>query len=822
MHKLSALFSFLFCFLSLSILAQEKQTQFSLLCVVQTEDSSEIDNFTLQLFNKKGALLNASVNVQKYLLPEGLYTLSIKSPGYFAQEQEVQLSANLTLVFRLKENIIDRQNYTVKAIQGTEKSAFSYKTLSAIELARVNLGQDFTVLMGNTPSAITTSDAGAGVGYTGIRIRGSDATRINVTINGIPINDAESHGVFWVNMPDLASSTSSVQIQRGAGSSTIGSGAFGANINIQNQSQSPKPFVQIQQSMGSFNTYKSSLQFGTGALGKLNFSGRLSKINSDGYIDRASSDLKAFQFNLSYTSKKWSIHVITFGGQEKTYQSWYGTPESRIKNDTAEMNRYADRNYLSGAERDNLLNSGRTYNYYQYQNQTDNYGQYHYQLHLFKKLSETVHLNSSFFTSTGKGFFEEFKNDASFNQYGVANFVNGSDTLTNTNLVRQRWLDNIYYGNFSSLNYKKNKIDLIVGLSLTEYDGKHHGDIVWASIAQPFGKDYRYYQSKSKKTELNAFAKFNYKISSQLKVDAEFQVRNIQYSGAGNDNDLKPIQFDVHYLFMNPKLAMVYEFNRKSRLYSSFSVANREPVRSDLIDNTQSSQPLPENLKDFELGYIYKAEAKMFQFNIYNMQYRNQLVLTGELNDVGSSLRRNAKISYRRGIECILEYPFLQKTNYRLSVDANLNLSANKIKNFEDVYYNYDNNTVIKDFYKNTDIAYSPNLIGFVGVNFHSIKNLDLQVNFKKVGAQYLDNTSSSSRKIDAYHTFNLGMQKTLALKNQSKLVIKALVNNVNGIFYSNNGYTYKYVVSGKLVTENFYYPQSPTNFMLGVDFKFL
>jgi iron complex outermembrane receptor protein len=821
MKQQAVLWGILFCLFSNAVFAQQKPL-YKLSCTVKVPENLELESYTIQVFDTEMSLKKESIGAADFLLPNGVYFIEVLAPGFRHDRLRVFLEKDYAVEIVLQENVLDRQNHTVKAIQVREKNGYAFTPVTAKQLSRINLGQDFTYLIGNTPSALTTSDAGSGVGYTGIRIRGSDATRINVTINGIPINDAESHGVFWVNMPDLASSTSSVQIQRGAGSSTLGSGAFGANINIQNLNQSALPFLQLQQSIGSFNTFKSTLQFGTGKLGNFNFSGRLSKINSDGYIDRAASDLKAFQFNLSYTQKTWSITALSFGGKEKTYQSWYGTPESRIKNDVQGMNDYADRNYLSAADRDNLLNSGRTYNYYNYKNQTDNYWQNHYQLHLFKTINQKLNFKSSFFTSTGKGFYEECKSDAAFAKYGVANFTNNTDTILSTDLVRQRWLDNIYYGNFSSLNYKNNKTDFIAGISISQYDGKHHGDVIWASIAQPFGKDFRYYQSKSKKTELNTFAKLNYRFSPKLQADAEFQVRNIQYSGSGNDNDLKAIQFDVNYLFMNPKLAMVYEFNSKSRVYSSFSVANREPVRSDIIDNSKTEQPKSENLKDLELGYIIKEKLKMFQFNFYNMQYANQLVLTGELNDVGSSLRRNVKNSYRRGIELIVQYPLIQKTKFNLSLDANLNLSANKIKAFEDVYYNYDSNTVVKDLYKNTDIAYSPNAIGFLGLNFYHQSNLDLQTNVKYVGPQYLDNTSNASRKLEAYYTVNMALQKTFNLKNQSQLVIKALLNNMNGIFYSNNGYTYKYVYSGKLITENFYYPQSRINFMFGLDFKFL
>ena len=437
MKQQAVLWGILFCLFSNAAFAQQKPV-YKLSCTVKVPENSELESYTIQVFDTAMSLKKESIGAADFLLPYGVYYIEVLAPGFRHDRVRVFLEKDRSTEIVLLENVVDRQNHTVKAIQVREKNGYAFTPVTAKQLSRINLGQDFTYLIGNTPSALTTSDAGSGVGYTGIRIRGSDATRINVTINGIPINDAESHGVFWVNMPDLASSTSSVQIQRGAGSSTLGSGAFGANINIQNLSQSALPFLQLQQSIGSFNTFKSTLQFGTGKLGNFNFSGRLSKINSDGYIDRAASDLKAFQFNLSYTQKTWSITALSFGGKEKTYQSWYGTPESRIKNDVQGMNDYADRNYLSAAARDNLLNSGRTYNYYNYKNQTDNYWQNHYQLHLFKTISQKLNFKSSFFTSTGKGFYEEYKSDAAFAKYGVANFTNNTDTILSTDLVRQR------------------------------------------------------------------------------------------------------------------------------------------------------------------------------------------------------------------------------------------------------------------------------------------------------------------------------------------------------------------------------------------------
>lgn len=784
---------------------------------VTGNDSTQLEDFygTIEdLDNHEKYPITSGEMVLKH---PGRYKFTVRYTGFYNHESEYSITRDTSLSFVLRDNPQEQRNFTVKAVAAREKTGFVYTEVNARKLSSQNLGQDFTYLIANTPSAVTTSDAGAGVGYTGIRIRGSDATRINVTINGIPINDAESHGVYWVNMPDLASSTSSVQIQRGVGTSTIGTGSFGANINVQNTSLMEVPFFQVQQSYGSFNTSKSTLQFGTGRIRNFNFGGRLSRIVSDGYVDRGSSDLQAFQFNLNYNAGSWVVNAVSFGGKEKTYQSWYGTPESRINNDVPGMNQYADRNYLTPDQKNNLLNSGRTYNFYTYPNQTDNYWQNHYQLHIGKRFNDKWAFKSSFFTTTGKGYYEEFKEGASFADYGVGNFINGADTITGTNLVRQRWLDNIFYGNFSSLNYKSGNTDVILGAGYTEYRGKHHGDIIYADIAQPFGKDYRYYFSRSNKKEINSFLKVNRKVTEALRVDAEFQVRHIDYWGRGSDNDLKTIDFSAHYNFYNPKIGVSYDLGRGKSVYSSYSIGNREPVRTDFTDNAVNEIPKPEHLQDLELGYIYKARKHFFQANFYNMQYKNQLVVTGELNDVGNSLRKNVANSYRRGIELM----WTSEVAKKLVLETNLTLSQNKILNFEDVYFNYDSNTNVRVAYNKTDIAFSPSVIGFAGITDKHLRNTDLTLNFKYVGKQYLDNTLNNSRKINPYYTLNFIVQKTVKLKNSGVLAIKGMVNNITSIYYSNNGYTFKYVTSGQLVQENFYYPQAPLNFLIGLDFKF-
>jgi len=800
--------------------AQKKPKLIFIETLVYNQDSMIIEQFEVNyspiVFPPKKALLFDNQGLPK----NTSFNFLVASVGYFSSSFELKTWSDTTIKIYLKENTLEFTSLMIKATQAKENSGFVFSKINKQELAAKNFGQDFTYLIGNTASAYSTSDAGAGVGYTGIRIRGSDGTRINVNINGVPINDQESHGVFWVNMPDLASGTSGVQIQRGVGSSSNGSGAFGANISISNIELSKKPFLVFNQTLGSFNTQKTSLQFGTGKINNFSFGGRISRIKSDGYIDRASSNLSAFQFNMDYSYKKYNMQFVTFGGTEKTYQSWFGTPESRFKNDVQGMNDYADRNGLTGDERSNLLNSGRTYNYYTYPNQTDNYAQNHYQMHHNFLLSKYVKLKSSFFLTTGKGFYEEYKERAKFSSYGVANFTTDNDTFTRTNLVRQRWLDNVFYGNFTSMNYKKNRLELDFGLLFSQYDGKHFGEIIWADLAQAFGKDFRYYNSKSKKTEINGFAKANYQMNRKLSVGAEIQVRQINYNAQGTDNNLSIINVNESFLFLNPKASLVYEASKKLKYYSSFSVGNREPVRSDFIDNQNLSTPKPENLKNLEAGAIYNTKKVFAQANFYEMNYKNQLVLTGELNDVGSSLRRNVASSYRRGIEFLGKY----KPNNNMTFEGNYSISSNKIKNYTDFYDHYysanDSTAQIATNFSNTHIALSPQSVLFLSYTDQHIKNLSIGLSFKRVGLQYLDNSSNKNNALPAFSSFDFNLAKKIQIKNIESFTIKAQVNNIFNQSFANNGYSYQYGFDGQVVQERFYYPQALRYWFLGIEIR--
>ncbi len=657
------------------------------------------------------------------------------------------------------------------------------------------------------------------MGYTGIRIRGSDQTRINVTVNGIPINDSESQGVFWINMPDLATSLSSAQIQRGLGSSTNGSGAFGASINLETSQISSEPAGLISNSFGSFNTMKNTVQYASGRQKNgFAFEGRLSNIQSDGYIDRASSKLQSYYLNAGYFGEKTIIKAISFAGSERTYQSWYGTPESRVEGDVQGMLDFASSEGLNEAQTENLLNSGRTYNFYTYDNEVDDYDQAHYQLHLLRELNPDLTLSLAGHYTHGEGFFEQFRDDDDFMAtYGKPYPVIGNETIESGDFIRRRWLDNDFFGATYALTYEKDRHRLIFGGGLHFYRGDHFGEIVWAEVSPTIDHLERYYEGIGDKDDHSAYAKWEYNMG-QWNFMADMQVRSVNYSASGIDNDLQSIDVMRDFLFFNPKAGVRYNLDDQNGLYVYFGRGNREPVRSDFIDSPAGEAPKHETLNNLEIGYTYTASQFLLNANGYLMAYENQLVLTGELNDVGSSVRRNVDESYRIGLEIDATYRFSKL----LSWNANATFSQNKIRDFSEVVYDYssDDFGVVENSFSETDISFSPSIIAASRLNFTPIKRMEVNLISKYVGEQFLDNTQSDSRKLDDYFVNDLRFAYSIQNKVFKEIQLSLLVNNIFDAIYSSNGYSYSYIVD-ELVTQNFYYPQAGTNFLVGLNLSF-
>ncbi|WP_158974605.1 TonB-dependent receptor [Cellulophaga sp. L1A9] len=692
----------------------------------------------------------------------------------------------------LEGNKVVLDEVFVSAIRVTKATPVTFSNLTKEQIKPRNLGQDIPILMNFLPSVVTTSDAGAGVGYTGIRVRGSDATRVNVTINGIPYNDSESHGTFWVNMPDFASSTESLQLQRGVGSSTNGAGAFGASLNVLTDAVSQDAYAQISSSIGSFKTLRNTLKFSTGLLNdQIEISGRLSQINSDGYIDRATSDLESYFLQAAYKDDNTLIKAILFGGHEVTYQSWNGIDAATLRDDRT-FN-------FSGIYTDE---NGATQFY---DREEDNYKQNHAQLLWNETLNENWKTNLALHYTKGRGYFEQFKEDDDFNTYGFTPINVDEEEVNSTDVIRRRWLDNDFYGTVFSANYRKEKVDLILGGGWNKYNGDHFGEVIWARYASTSNIRDRYYDDNSTKTDFNIFSKLNYNLNDHWSLFGDLQYRTVGYQANGDKTGI----VDDTFNFFNPKAGITFDLNLNNNFYFSYAVANREPNRNDY----ESGDPKPEKLNDFELGWRYVSNTLQLNTNVYYMGYKDQLVLTGDIDDVGDYLRANVPESYRMGLELDLAV----KINNKLTVRPNIAVSRNKINDFI-----LDRDNLITNL-GDTNIAFSPSVIAGNILTFKPKENLQFSIFSKYVGEQYLSNTDTEASKLNDYFTNDLNAMYEIQLNSFFKsIVFSALVNNIFNEKYESNGYTYlnswdevsSFEVQG-------YYPQAGTNFLVGATLNF-
>ncbi len=726
------------------------------------------------------------------------------------------LSAALYSQDTLKTVTLD--DVTVYSTRANDKTPTTYSTIRKDELSQRNLGQDLPILLNFTPSMVTTSDAGAGIGYTGLRIRGSDATRINVTINGIPLNDSESHGVFWVNMPDFTSSLNSIQIQRGVGTSSNGAAAFGATVNLQTNNVSVEPFFETNNTAGSYNTWKNNIIFNTGLLANdFNFEARLSRISSDGYIDRSAADLKSYYLSGGRFGAKTMIKAVLFGGQEITQQAWYGTPEARLTGDPTEIQNLIDfgGEYGTQEQLDNLRNSDRRFNYYLYDNEVDDYRQDHYQLHIGHTFSDNLNYTGALHYTRGRGYFEQFRGGDDLADYGLPGVVVGTDTVRTSDIIRRRWLDNHFYGLTSSLNYSGERTAITLGGAINRYVGDHFGEIIWAQFAGNVNIRDRYYDGDATKDDFNIFLKGNYQVNPKLNLFGDLQLRTMSYETVGLDSDRSPYNIDTDFTFFNPKFGATYSLNSTTSIYASYAVGNREPVRSDFIDANPGTEPKHETLNNIEVGIRSQRSKFSYEANYYYMDYKNQLVLTGAVNDVGAPIRVNVPESFRMGVELVGAY----KLTGNLVWSANLTLSQNRIDSFDEVVFGASFSEIT---HTDADISFSPNVIGGSDLSYSPVNGLTLQLLTKYVGQQFLDNTSNENRAIDAYLTNDFRLAYSFQTKAIKNINITLLVNNVLNEEYSSNGYTWGYYYGAdQLYQQNNYYPQAGTNFLLGLGLRF-
>jgi iron complex outermembrane receptor protein len=710
-------------------------------------------------FSHEGAKTQSTIFFRLFSMLFFLFSLIA-----FAQEKE----KDTTKVNQLDEVL-------VSAVRVTSKTPVSFSNLDKKEIKFRNLGQDIPILMNYLPSVVTTSDAGNGVGYTGIRVRGSDATRVNVTINGIPYNDSESHGTYWVNMPDFASSVQSLQLQRGVGTSTNGAGAFGASLNMLTDTYSKESTGEISRSFGSYKTQKNTVKFSTGLMNDhFEIAGRLSTLKSDGYIDRGSSNLKSYFLQGTYVGKTTLIKALAFGGTEKTYQSWNGIDSATLE---------TDRTFNSSGMFTDAAGKTRFYD-----NETDNYQQDHYQLHWNEKIAGNWSTNLAFHYTKGKGYYENYEEDAAFADYGLLPV----GTETATDLIRQKWLDNDFYGTTFSADYKSEKLDVILGGGWNKYEGDHFGKVIWARYASQSELGDHYYDDAATKTDGNIFAKANYQIIEKISLFGDLQLRNVHYKADSWETGLVNDNFN----FFNPKTGLNYDINAHNKLYFSYAKANREPNRTDY----ENGNPKPEKLNDYELGWRFDSPKVKINSNIYYMAYKDQLILTGKLDDVGNPIRSNSDKSYRLGVEIDATIEVSEK----FSIRPNITWSTNKNTDLAVAGQNYGTTT----------IAYSPSVIAgnrFIYKPFESVQISLLQ---KFVGEQYMNNIESPEAKLASYFVNDINIGYEIKPKSVFKsILVTALINNVLDKKYVSNGYMWD--------VYPYYYPQAGINFLAGLTLKF-
>lgn len=798
--------------------------QLSISGKVTNQAGEVLPGATVTILNpQQSAVTDAAGKYSFSNLKSGNYTLRASYIGYQPVTRTTALGAGQTLDFTLTPGALTTDEVTITATRAGKNSPTAFTNLSKKDLEKNNFGQDLPYLLNQTPSVVISSDGGTGIGYTGIRIRGSDASRINVTVNGIPLNDAESQGAFFVDLPDFASSINNLQIQRGVGTSTNGAGAFGGSINVQTATRRDTAYAQLDNSAGSYGSLKNTVSAGTGLLGgRFSIDGRLSRIRSDGYIARASSRLKSFFVSGAYYGDNSTLRLNIFSGHERTYQAWNGVADYVIGDDTRPDNRTYNE---LGSMGDNAF----------YKDQVDDYLQNHYQLLYDKKFSDKLSFSGALHYTHGEGFYEEYRKADAVSNYGLSPVIYGTDTLATTNLVRRQWLNNNFYGVTYALKYQPaNKLNFNLGGAYNEYRGGHYGNIIYSENSLGVGPNYEYYRNDATKKDFNIFGRAEWHVEKFL-LYADMQYRHINYTFYGIDQYLKNAQQTAQLNFFNPKAGVTYQFNERSNVYASFAVGNHEPNRDDYVQSPPQNRPKAENLKDFEAGYRFSSSVFSGELNAFYMLYKNQLVLTGALNDVGSAVRTNVKDSYRAGLEFSGKVKITSQLNWGLTATW----STNKIKNYHQFFANYDDGSQVEQILAKTDIAYSPSLTGSSTISYSPVKGGEIALLSKYVSKQYLDNTMNrnpqgfnvtpenalnpyaANRMLNSFFVNDVRLRYSFSVRSVKNITVGLQVNNIFSEKYESNGATYPDIEGGHVVNYNYYFPQAPRNFMASLSLGF-
>ncbi|MCK5137916.1 MAG: TonB-dependent receptor [Bacteroidales bacterium] len=797
-----------------SMLTMSAFSQYTISGVVTDEQNNPLPGANLMLTDvNRGTVTSADGTFFIGGLPGSTYTLMVTFVGYETWSETITLSADLDLgTIGLARTTIMGEEVIITAIRAGSKTPVAYTVIDREEITSRNFGQDVPYLLSFTPSLVTTSDAGHGIGYTSMRIRGTDANRINVTINGIPLNDAESHSVYWVDLPDISTSVDNIQIQRGVGTSTNGAAAFGASINFQTQKLEKEPYAIYDGTFGSFHSVRNAISAGTGLI-KDHFAVdlRLSDLHSNGYIDRSWTDLQSYYVSAGYFDSKTLVKFITFSGKEKLYQAWNGVPSY-------------------------LLDSQRTYNELgaytnpdgniaYYDNQVDNYRQDHYQLHLSRAFNERFYANVALHYTKGAGYYEQYKEDQSLSSYLLDDVVIGGDTIGESDLIRRKWLDNDFYGFVGGLHYRTDRFSAILGGGWNQYEGDHFGTVIW--IRQPGESEirHRWYENNGMKSDWNSYLKINLETGERISLFTDLQVRGIDYSIQGADDDLRDITQDHHYLFFNPKAGINLQVDRFQKVYIFVARANREPNRSNFVDADPSGPaPVKETMVDYEAGYTIQGQDYNLSANVYYMDYTDQLVLTGEINDVGSAIMTNVKDSYRAGVELAGSARFTSWFQW----DFNITFSRNKILHYTGYVDNWDywsdpvnESYQVKEELGTTDLSFSPGIILNSRLDFQPVQHLHVNLVSRYVGKQYIDNTSSEERILNPYFINDFRISYAFYPQFMNEISVQLQVLNLFNVEYETNAWIYRYYQGGMEGSFDGFYPQAGTHLMAGIRLRF-
>jgi iron complex outermembrane recepter protein len=799
--------------LVLLVAAMHAAAQYALSGTVTDRDNEPLPGATIYF-----PTLNrgASADVEGYFLIPGLqqgsYEVRISFVGFETFNKNIRVNQETDLgriVLELRS--FPGEEVTISAVRAGEKTPMAFVNLDRDQIAERNFGQDIPYIVALTPSVITSSDAGHGIGYTSMRIRGTDANRINVTINGVPLNDAETHSVFWVDLPDLATSTDQIQIQRGVGTSSNGAAAFGATVNMQTKLFEKEPYAVYNLTAGSFNTFKNSLSAGTGLINdRFVVDLRLSDLHSDGYIDRSWTDLQSYYLSAGWYAEKSSLKFITFGGFEELYQSWGGVPSSMLATDRTynEMGIYTD-------------TAGQTAFY---ENQVDHYDQIHYQLHYSREFTKQLHMNGALHYTKGSGYYEQYKTSEDYADYNMEYPVIGSDTVFSTDLIRRKWLDNDFAGVIASLNYENDRGRVIIGGGWNRYFGLHFGKVIWAEHFGNNEKGHQWYYGTGDKRDWNLFGKYYYDIGGRLTAFLDLQLRGIGYILEGTDDNNRDVTQDHNFLFFNPKAGISYLPADGQRAFISWSRASREPNRNNFTDAPAGRPPVHETLNDYEAGYSIRGDSYQAGITVYLMDYTDQLVLTGEINETGYPVMTNVEKSFRAGVELEAGINLYNKVLW----SGNLTLSRNRISDFVNYTDNWDfwsdpenEPYQVEEYIGNSTLAYSPSVVAASQLEYLLPANFSFSILSKYVSRQYIDNTSSIDYSIDPYFINDLKLSYSFVPAWGGQIGVNILVPNVLDEKYETNAWLYRYYSGGQEQFMDGYFPQAGRHFMLGLNMRF-